>query len=81
MNDELEDKLKNKLSGANFTVPESYFNDLSERIQTRLSLEQMVNHSDHHGFKVPDLYFEQDITSGLRCKASKNGQMVEFRSA
>ncbi len=59
MNDELEDKLKNKLSGANFTVPESYFNDLSERIKTRLSLEQMVNHSDHHGFKVPDLYFEQ----------------------
>ena len=40
-----------------FLVPETYFDTLSEQIQSRIAIEQFLNNQDS-GFIVPEAYFE-----------------------
>nr|WP_199077278.1 hypothetical protein [Pedobacter sp. ASV19] len=59
MNDEIEDKLKVKVKQSGFSVPEHYFDQLTERIQTKVSMEKLKDLSSGDGFAVPASYFEQ----------------------
>lgn len=59
MNDEIEDKLKVKVKRPGFSVPEHYFDQLTERIQTKISMEKLKDLSNGEGFTVPVSYFEQ----------------------
>ncbi|PTT00312.1 hypothetical protein DBR11_10210, partial [Pedobacter sp. HMWF019] len=58
-NDEIEDKLKVKVKHPGFSVPEHYFDQLTERIQTKVSMEKLKDLSAGEGFAVPASYFEQ----------------------
>lgn len=59
MDKELEDNLKGKFGGSDFSVPENYFEQLNRDIQTRISVDKLRALTSHHGFTVPPAYFEQ----------------------
>ncbi|WP_374166878.1 hypothetical protein [Arcticibacter sp. MXS-1] len=55
-----------------FTVPDNYFNELSENIRSRAGLEQLK--SNDAGLKVPDGYFEsleEQILSAVKLDSIK----------
>lgn len=59
MDYESENMLRGKLGGPGFSVPENYFDQLNQDIQTRISVEKLKDLSNHNGFEVPELYFQQ----------------------
>ena len=48
-----------KLDKTGFTTPDRYFDDLSERIHARISMERLKAEVPQDGFSVPEHYFEQ----------------------
>lgn len=50
------DGLKQKTNNINFNVPENYFNELTERIETTIALREMVKADQP--FAVPSNYFD-----------------------
>jgi negative regulator of sigma E activity len=50
------DGLKQKTSDNNFRFPQNYFEDLTERIQTRIALSEMPK--AENAFAVPENYFD-----------------------
>ncbi|HWZ36066.1 MAG TPA: hypothetical protein VNW51_07905 [Mucilaginibacter sp.] len=52
------DQLKQVSKTNSFTVPESYFNELSDRIKSVVKLDEMKNSISPNGFSVPENYFE-----------------------
>ena len=52
-----------------FTVPENYFDELSEQLQTRIRIEALANKDAGTTFKIPEAYFdtlEDRIYSSIR---------------
>ena len=41
-----------------FPLPDQYFNDLTQRINSRIALENVLSRENEQGFTVPDAYFE-----------------------
>jgi len=69
MDNEIEDNLKGQFGGADFAVPENYFEQLNQDIQTRVAVERLKALQISGGFIVPEHYFEQlhtKITSKIQ---------------
>lgn len=61
------DELKKNLSPDSFAIPPNYFEELTDKIQSRLSIEAVLNAEDT-GFTTPENYFEElnnDIQSRI----------------
>lgn len=71
MNDEIEDRLKAKISGSGFSMPDQYFDELNEKIRMRAKLEEIKDLTGEGGFTVPPLYFEQ-LTDRIQVKTSRS---------
>jgi hypothetical protein len=59
MDNEIEDNLKGRFGGADFAVPDNYFEQLNQEIQSRVAVERLKALQISDGFMVPDQYFEQ----------------------
>jgi hypothetical protein len=59
MDNEIEDNLKGRFGGADFAVPDNYFEQLNQEIQTRIAVERLKALQIGEGFTVPEHYFEQ----------------------
>jgi hypothetical protein len=69
MDNEIEDNLKGRFGGADFAVPDNYFEQLNQEIQTRIAVERLKALQISDGFIVPEHYFEQ-----LQAKITRNIQ-------
>ena len=75
MDKNFENKLwENKLE-TGFTVPENYFEGLTEGIQTRMRVERLREMVPEDGFSVPEGYFDQ---LNARIMARKEPKVVSL---
>ncbi|MBG6235681.1 hypothetical protein IWX76_002249 [Pedobacter sp. CAN_A7] len=81
MDNEIEDNLKGRFGGADFAVPDNYFEQLNQEIQTRIAVERLKALHISNGFTVPELYFEQlhtKINSKIQQPAVKQAKIIRL---
>ncbi|WP_432708856.1 hypothetical protein [Pedobacter sp.] len=81
MDNEIEDSLKGRFGGPDFVVPENYFEQLNQEIQSRVAVERLKALQINDGFVVPEHYFEQlnaKITSKIQDTPVKQAKVVRL---
>jgi hypothetical protein len=81
MDNEIEDNLKGRFGGADFAVPDNYFEQLNQEIQTRVVVERLKALQVSGGFVVPEHYFEQlnaKINNKLHDTSTKQPKVIRL---